>query len=63
LPDNNFNYGLQGMQVETHSGDLEPEHSFASVDADNVVLIAMKKAETGERWLFVSTSGPGRPAA
>jgi alpha-mannosidase len=42
-----FNYGLKAMQVESHSGAMNPEHSFASVEESNVVLTAMKKTETG----------------
>ena len=41
----NFNYKLRAMQVAGHEGELKPEHSFASVDAGNVVVTAIKKAE------------------
>jgi alpha-mannosidase len=40
-----FNYGLQAMQVESHSGSLPPEHGFFTIEPDNVVLTAVKKAE------------------
>ncbi len=42
-----FNYKLKAMQVEAHSGTLPAEHSFATVQAENVVLTAMKKTEDG----------------
>ena len=41
----NFNYALEAMQVEPHSGDMAAEHSFMSVDSNNVVVTAVKKAE------------------
>ncbi|EQD52450.1 protein containing Glycosyl hydrolases 38, partial [mine drainage metagenome] len=40
-----YNYKLQAMQVEAHSGTLPPEHSFITVENKNVVLTAVKKAE------------------
>ena len=42
-----FNYKLQAQQVMSHEGTMGPEHSFAAVDAKNVVLTAMKKTEDG----------------
>jgi alpha-mannosidase len=40
-----YNYHLQGMQVEPHTGALPPTYSFVYTDAPNVVLTTMKKAE------------------
>jgi alpha-mannosidase len=40
-----FNYNLGALQVESHVGTLPAEHSFFGIDADNVVLTAIKKAE------------------
>jgi alpha-mannosidase len=40
-----LNYPLLARQVEKHAGDLKDELSFLSVQGDNVVLTAMKKAE------------------
>lgn len=40
-----FNYELGALQVESHAGTLPAEHSFFGIDADNVVLTAIKKAE------------------
>ena len=57
----NLNYGLQGMQVEAHGGEMKPEHSFAGVAADNVVVTAIKKAETGDALIvrFYEWAGRG----
>ena len=40
-----LNYPLWTKQIEKHDGDLKDEFSFLSVQGDNVVLTAMKKAE------------------
>ena len=40
-----YNYGLQATQVQAHSGTLPLEDSFVSVQGDNVILTATKKAE------------------
>ncbi len=40
-----FNYKLTALQVEPHTGTLPAEHSFVGIDADDVVLTAIKKAE------------------
>ena len=47
-----FNYKLQARQVMSHGGTTGPEHSFAAVDAKNVVLTAMKKTEDGDGLLL-----------
>jgi alpha-mannosidase len=40
-----YDYPLQAVVTTAHPGSLPPEHSFASVSPDNVVLTAVKKAE------------------
>jgi len=40
-----LNYPLLVAQGESHSGGLPPVHSFVEVNADNVVLPALKNAE------------------
>jgi alpha-mannosidase len=40
-----YDYPLQAVVTTAHAGSLPPEHSFASVEPDNVVLTAVKKAE------------------
>jgi alpha-mannosidase len=47
-----FNYKLQGSQVEAHDGRLGAEHSYVNVNADNVVLTAMKKTEDADGLLL-----------
>ncbi|HZZ38620.1 MAG TPA: glycoside hydrolase family 38 C-terminal domain-containing protein [Acidobacteriaceae bacterium] len=47
-----FNYHLQAMQVESHTGSLPAEHSFVSVQPDDLVLTAMKKAEDSHALIF-----------
>ncbi len=42
-----FNYQLRAMQVDAHSGELPPTHSFVTVKPENLVLTAMKKSEDG----------------
>lgn len=57
----NFNYELTAMQVESHAGEMQPEHSFASVDSGNVVITAIKKAETDNALIvrFYEWAGKG----
>jgi alpha-mannosidase len=40
-----YNYKLAAMQIARHAGTLPARHAFVTVQADNVVLTAMKKAE------------------
>ncbi|MGH9584596.1 MAG: glycoside hydrolase family 38 C-terminal domain-containing protein [Bryobacteraceae bacterium] len=40
-----FNYKLKAIQVEKHTGALPAEHSFFSVEPDNIILSTVKKAE------------------
>jgi len=40
-----YNYKLQALQVQAHTGSLPLTHSFIEVDSKNVVLTAVKKAE------------------
>jgi alpha-mannosidase len=40
-----LNYKLLSISTEKHQGSLPAEHGFLQVQADNVVLTAMKKAE------------------
>jgi alpha-mannosidase len=49
-----LNYSLIAFQTEAHAGPLPAEQSFFSVDAPNVVITAIKKAEDDDgiivRW-------------
>jgi len=47
-----FNFHLQGLQVEAHTGSLPAEHSFVGITPDDVVLTAMKKAEDSHALIF-----------
>ncbi len=56
-----YNYKLQAMQVESHTGAMAAEHSFFGVDAKNVVVTAVKKAEDGNGLIvrFYEWAGKG----
>ncbi len=57
----NYNYKLEAMQVEAHAGQMPAEHSFVGVDAKNVVVTAVKKAEDGNGLVvrFFEWAGKG----
>ena len=47
-----YNYKLQAMQVEAHTGSLPAEHTYVTVKPENVVLTALKKAEDDNALIF-----------
>jgi len=47
-----LNYKLRSLQVEKHDGALPADHAFVQVEAENVVLTALKKAEDDDRLVF-----------
>jgi alpha-mannosidase len=47
-----FNYRLSADQVERHTGEMAARHSFVSVEPENVVMTAMKKAEDSNALIF-----------
>ncbi len=47
-----YNYPLQAVVTTAHPGSLPPDHSFASVSPENVVLTAVKKAEDANGLIF-----------
>ena len=47
-----FNYPMTATATMAHPGPLPPSHSFAALDADNVVLTAVKKAEDSDALIF-----------
>jgi len=55
-----YNYQLQAMQVGAHGGALPLEQSFASVQPENVVLTAMKKAEDSDSLIFHAYEWAGK---
>lgn len=42
-----FNEKLHAMQVESHTGELPPSHSFVGASPVNVLISAVKKSEDG----------------
>jgi len=57
-----YNYKLQAMQVEPHTGSLPASHSFVSVKPDSVVLTALKKAEDDNGLIFRVYEWAGKSA-
>lgn len=47
-----FNYPLHAMQVDAHTGELPPTHSFVTVTPSNLVMTAVKKSEDGDALIF-----------
>jgi alpha-mannosidase len=47
-----LNYKLMAMPTAKHEGALPAEHSFVEVQADNVVLTAVKKAEDDDAMVL-----------
>jgi alpha-mannosidase len=47
-----YNYKLQAMQVEAHTGSMQAEHAYVTVKPENVVLTALKKAEDSDGLIF-----------
>lgn len=55
-----FNEPLRAMQVDAHSGELPPTHSFVTVKPENLVLTAMKKSEDGNSLILRFYEWAGR---
>ena len=47
-----YNYPLTAVVTTPHPGSLPAQHSFASVEPENVVLTAVKKAEDAKGLIF-----------
>ncbi|MFY9805266.1 MAG: alpha-mannosidase [Candidatus Acidiferrales bacterium] len=47
-----FNYKLQAMQVQTHAGKWRQRQSLVTIEPENVVLTALKKAEDSDGLIF-----------
>ncbi len=47
-----YNYPLTAVVTTAHPGTLPPSHSFISVNPENVVLTAVKKAEDANGLIF-----------
>jgi len=55
-----YNYPVEAMQVAAHGGTLPLEHSFVSVQPENVVLTAVKKAEDSDSLIFHAYEWAGK---
>ena len=47
-----FNYQLKAMQVEAHGGKWPPRQSLVTIEPENVVLTAVKKAEDSDALIL-----------
>ncbi len=57
-----LNYPLISRQAQKHAGTLPGEHSFVRVDADNVVVTALKKAEDDDSLVLRFYEWAGKDA-
>ncbi len=57
-----LNYKLIARQSLRHAGPLPAEHSFVRVDANNVVLTALKKSEDGDALVLRFYEWAGKEA-
>jgi alpha-mannosidase len=57
-----YDYPLNAMVTTAHGGALPPQHSFASVGPDDVVLTAVKKAEDSNALIFRVYEWAGKDA-
>jgi alpha-mannosidase len=57
-----YNYPLTAVVTTAHAGSLPPEHSFASVGPENVVLTAVKKAEDAQGLILRVYEWAGKDA-
>jgi alpha-mannosidase len=56
-----LNTPLLAQQVFAHTGELPAKHSFVSLDAPNVTLSAVKKAEDANALIFRMYEWAGKP--
>ena len=57
-----LNYPLIARQAQKHAGTLPGEHSFVRVDADNVVVTALKKSEDDDALVLRFYEWAGKDA-
>ena len=57
-----YNYPLTATVTTAHAGALPAEHSFVRVDAENVVLTAVKKAEDSDGLILRMYEWAGKTA-
>ncbi len=58
-----YNYQLNARQVQSHTGVLPPAHSFVSVEPENLILTAMKKAEDSDALILRFYESAGRASS
>lgn len=56
-----LNYALIPMEVQPHAGSWPGRRSFASVEPDNVIVTALKKAEDSNDLIFRFYEFEGKP--
>jgi alpha-mannosidase len=47
-----FNYKMEGRQVQAHTGRLGAEHSYVNLNSDDLALTSVKKTEDGDGLLL-----------
>jgi len=57
-----LNYPLLANLTDTHKGSLPSEHSFVTVNADNVMVCSVKKAEDSDNSIIRLFETLGHPA-
>ena len=57
-----YNYPLTATATTAHAGEMAAEHSFVTVDAPNVVLTAVKKAEDSDGLVLRMYEWAGKAA-
>jgi alpha-mannosidase len=55
-----YNYPLTAVVISAHAGTISAEHSFTSVEPENVVLTAVKKAEDAQGLIFRAYEWAGK---
>jgi alpha-mannosidase len=57
-----LNYPLLPVEVQPHTGSWPQRRSFATVEPDNVIVTALKKAEDSDDLVFRFYEFEGKPA-
>jgi alpha-mannosidase len=56
-----LNYPLLPVPAQSHPGALPAAHSFVSLEPENLVLTALKRAEDGDAWILRFYEFAGKP--
>ncbi len=57
-----FNEPIYALRTTSHKGELPKSHSFVQIDADNVILNALKKSEDDNDWIVRVYETAGKSA-